>query len=93
MRGAAIVASLGAISFGVFTALGLTTLGIAGWLVGGLAGVYLMISRRSAPAWPPNNAASSEADGPTSAQRRMSADSSEPGEDEVEDDGTAFRWL
>ena len=49
LRAAAIVASLGAVSFGVFTALGFSTLGIAGWLVGGLAGVPIVLSRRSQP--------------------------------------------
>ena len=91
MRAAAIVATLGAVSFGVFTALGLTTLGVAGWLVGGLASVYLMMSRRSAPVRLKDKAASSEADGPTPAQGRKSANSSEPGKEE--DDGAAFRWL
>lgn len=46
---AAIVASVGGLSFGVFIAVGQMTLGIAGWLVGGLAAVSLLMSRRSVP--------------------------------------------
>jgi hypothetical protein len=34
------------VSFGVFTFLGLTTLGIAGWLVGALSSASLLMSRR-----------------------------------------------
>ena len=49
MRGAAIVASMGVVSFGVFTVLGQTTLGIAGWLVAGLASVPMIMSRTSSP--------------------------------------------
>ena len=52
MRAAAIAASVGALSFGVFTAVGQTTLGIAGWLVGGLASVPLIMARKSAPSEP-----------------------------------------
>ena len=48
-RTAAILASLGAVCFGVFCALGLTTLAIAGWLVGALCVGPLAISRTSVP--------------------------------------------
>lgn len=51
-RGAAIVVSLGAVSFGVFAAMGLITLGTAGWLVGGLAGVILIMTSKANPAPP-----------------------------------------
>lgn len=47
MRAAAIIASIGAFSFGVFTSFGQTTIGIVGWLVGGLASVPLLLSRKS----------------------------------------------
>ncbi len=47
MCAAAIIASIGALSFGVFTAVGQTTIGIVGWLVGGLASVPLLLSRKS----------------------------------------------
>lgn len=47
-RVAAIVGSLGVLSFGVFAALGWSTLGIAGWMVAGLASVALLFSQRSA---------------------------------------------
>lgn len=47
MCAAAIIASVGAFSFGVFTSLGQTTIGIVGWLVGGLASVPLLMSRKS----------------------------------------------
>ena len=46
MRAAAIIASVGAFSFGVFTSFGQTTIGIVGWLVGGLASVPLLMSRK-----------------------------------------------
>jgi hypothetical protein len=47
MCAAAIVASIGAFSFGVFTSFGMTTIGIVGWLVGGVASVPLLLSRKS----------------------------------------------
>lgn len=47
-RAAAVITSVGAVSFGVFNALGYLTLGIAGWLVGGLAGFSLLLSGASA---------------------------------------------
>jgi hypothetical protein len=47
MCAAAIIASIGAFSFGVFTAVGQTTIGTVGWLVGGLASVPLLLSRKS----------------------------------------------
>ena len=47
MCAAAIIASIGAFSFGVFTAVGQTTIGIVGWLIGGLASVPLLLSRKS----------------------------------------------
>lgn len=47
-RVAAVLASGGAVSFGVFSAVGQTTLGIAGWLIGGLATAPLVIGRKSA---------------------------------------------
>jgi hypothetical protein len=81
MRGAAIVASLGAVSFGVFIALGLTTLAIAGWLAGGLASVPLMMSRKSLPT-PPRT--------PVPKQPREPSSPADPDED---DDASAFRWL
>lgn len=81
MRGAAIVASLGAVSFGVFTALGFTTLGIAGWLVGGLSSALLLISRKAAPA-PPRD--------PLPARPPEPRAPTDPDED---DDASAFRWL
>jgi hypothetical protein len=46
-RAAAVVVSLGIVSFGVFTAVGQTTLGIAGWLVGGLASVPLTMAGKA----------------------------------------------
>jgi hypothetical protein len=49
---AAIVASVGALSFGVFTSFGQTTIGIVGWLVGGLASVPLLIFRKSGAGTP-----------------------------------------
>lgn len=81
MRVAAIVASLGAVSFGVFTALGLTTLGIAGWLASGLASVPLIMLRKSAPV-------PSHASAPT--QPREPLPPADPDED---DDASAYRWL
>jgi hypothetical protein len=81
MRAAAIVASLGAVSFGVFTALGFTTLGVAGWLAGGLASVPLVISRKSTPV-PPHTSAPAQPGEPLS--------SAGPDED---DDASAYRWL
>lgn len=56
MRVAAILASVGGVSFGVFTAVGQTTLGIAGWLVGGLASVPLLMFRKSASPSPQDSA-------------------------------------
>jgi hypothetical protein len=47
-RVAAVLASGGAVSFGVFSAVGETTLGIAGWLIGGLATAPLLIGRKAA---------------------------------------------
>jgi hypothetical protein len=81
MRGAAIAASLGAVSFGVFTALGYTTLGIAGWLVGGLSSVPLVMSRRAAP---------TPARDPLPARPPEPRAPADPDED---DDASAFRWL
>jgi hypothetical protein len=48
-RVAALLASAGAVSFGVFMAAGQTTLGIAGWLIGGLATAPLLMGRKPAP--------------------------------------------
>ena len=81
-RGAAITASLGALSFAVFTALGFTTLGIAGWLVGGLSSLSLVTSLRepapttqvNAPSLPPPKPAP-------------------PSDPEEAADDAAFRWL
>lgn len=83
-RGAAIAASLGAVSFSVFTALGFTTLGIAGWAVGGLCSIPLAV-------------AGGEGHTPTRDRDRLPAQPSEPrepvGTDKEDDDGSAFRWL
>jgi hypothetical protein len=81
MRGAAIVASLGAVAFGVFTALGQTTLGVAGWLVGGLASVPLVMSRGSVPT-PPRDAVPARPSQPPA-----------PTDPDEDDDASAFRWL
>jgi hypothetical protein len=81
MLTAAIVASLGAVSFGVFTALGLTTLGIAGWLAAGLASVFLSMSRKHAQA--PSHAS-------PSAQLHGSSSPAEPDKD---DNTSGYRWI
>ena len=78
---AAIVVSCGAVSFGVFTALGFTTLGIAGWLAGALASVPLVMSRRSVLPSPPSSAP---------AQPDKPLPSADPDDD---DDASAYRWL
>jgi hypothetical protein len=80
MRAAAIVASLGTVSFGVFVALGFTTLGIVGLLAGGLASVPLVVPRKSTPV-PPHASAPAQPREPSSA---------DPDED---DDASAYRWL
>lgn len=56
MRVAAIAASAGGVSFGLFTAVGQMTLGVAGWLVGGLASVSLLMSRKPADPSPQDSA-------------------------------------
>jgi hypothetical protein len=81
MRGAAIVATVGMVSFGGFASLGQTTLGIAGWLVGGLASISLMMSRKS-PAVPLRDA-----------PRAQPAGRSSPTVADEDDDDAAFRWL
>ena len=81
MRAASIVATLGAVSFGVFTALGFTTLGIGGWMVGGLASVSLLMSRRSALTMPPAPAPTQPGGQPP------------PADPDEDDDTAAYRWL
>lgn len=89
MRGAAIVASVGMVSFGVFVSFGQTTLGIAGWLIGGLSGVSLMMPRKPTAASPSRSSPGSRHDAPPA----QPAGPSSPKAPDEEDDGTAFRWL
>lgn len=80
-RGAAIVASAGAVAFGILLTLGQMTLAIAGWLVGGLASVALLLSHKSSPpAQPVRLAQPQDSAGP-------------PAPADKDDDGDAFRWL
>lgn len=89
LRGAAIVASVGMVSFGVFVSFGQTTLGIAGWLVGGLSGVLLMMARK------PTAAASPSRSSPGSSRDAPPAQPAGPSSPKApdEDDGAAFRLL
>jgi hypothetical protein len=84
-RVTAVVAALGMLSFGVFTALGETTLGVAGWLVGGLAAVAMVTSVKTAGVAPP-------AAEPTTSTLPEPSAPTDPDEEDGDDDA-AFRWL
>ena len=91
MRAAAIFASVGAVSFGVFMALGLTTLGIAGSAVCGRGNIFLMMPRRPDPTQRPDADVSPDPAARILTQPRDPANP-KPGE-EGGDDSAAFRWL
>lgn len=90
----AIIATLGALSFGVFTALGQTTLGIAGWLVGGLAAIAMaMAMSRKAAITAPSAADQPNGSAPPKPSTPVDAEPDPDDEDESGDDDAAFRWL